>query len=144
MRLGLLAAGLAGLLLATALIAWFGSGEVAGAVVAAGGRGIIAVAVVHLSATLLCALAWRLLVPRSGPSFAQCGYARWVREGVGNLLGLLPVAGEIVGARLLVVAGLPRTLAVASVVADLTTETVSQVVFTLLGLALLIAGRSDV
>src|SRR5262249_2544834 len=50
----------------------------------------------------------------------------------------------IVGARILTVAGLPRTLAAAAVVADLTAETVSQVVFTFLGLALLIAGRSDV
>jgi len=67
-----------------------------------------------------------------------------VREGVGNLLGLLPVAGEIVGARLLVIAGVRRVQAVASVVVDMTTETLSQIAFTLLGLALLLAMRADV
>jgi putative membrane protein len=144
MRLGLLAAGLAGLLLATALIAWFGSGEVVAAVLAAGWRGIAAISLVHLVSTLLCALAWRLVVPGARRSTAFCCYARWVREAVGNLLGLLPVAGEIVGARLLVIAGVRRVQAAASVVVDLTTETLSQVAFTLLGLALLIAGRSDV
>jgi putative membrane protein len=144
MRLGLIAAGLIGLFLATLLVGWYGAAEVAGALAAVGWRGIVLVALVHLASTLLCALGWRLLLPREIGTIAICAYARWVREGVGNLLGVLPVAGEIVGARLLVMIGLPRRPAVASVVADLAAETLSQAAFTLLGLALLLADRTEI
>jgi putative membrane protein len=144
MRIGLFAAGLAGLFLATMLVAWFGLGEVAGGLAAAGWRGIAAIAGVHLASILLCAAAWRVVLPTTRPSLATCVYARWVREAVGNLLGVLPVAGEIVGARLLVMAGLSRRAATASVVVDLVTESVSQAAFTLLGLVLLIADKSEV
>jgi putative membrane protein len=144
MRLGLIAAGLTGLFLATILVGWYGAAEVAGALAVVGWRGIAVVALVHLASILLCALGWRVLLPRENGSVAICAYARWVREGVGNLLGVLPVAGEIVGARLLVMVGLPRRPAVASVVADLATETLSQATFTLLGLALLLADHAEV
>jgi putative membrane protein len=144
MRMGLLGAGLAGLVLATTLVGWFGLGEVAEGLAAAGWRGVATIAGVHLAAILLCAAAWRAVLPPPGGSLFILTYARWVREGVGNLLGVLPVAGEIVGARLLVMAGLPRRAATASVVADLATESVAQAAFTLLGLALLLANRADV
>ena len=144
MRLGLIAAGLIGLVVATLLVGWYGAGEVGGALAAVGWRGVALVALVHVASTLLCALGWRVLLPRQIGTIAICAYARWVREGVGNLLGILPVAGEIVGARLLMMIGLPRRPAVASVVADLAAEALSQAAFTLLGLALLLADRSEI
>jgi putative membrane protein len=67
-----------------------------------------------------------------------CLWARWLRESVGNLIALLPTAGEIAGARELSLFGVRPGMAGASTVVDLTLELLSQIVFTLFGLALLI------
>jgi putative membrane protein len=67
-----------------------------------------------------------------------CLWARWLRESVGNLIALLPTAGEIAGARELSLFGIRPGMAGASTVVDLTLELLSQIVFTLFGLALLI------
>jgi len=142
-RLVLVGSGLAGLLLATGLIAWFGAADVMAALIATGWRGIAAVALVHLCSTVCCAIAWRALTPLPAPRLARLVYARWVREAVGNLLGLLPVAGEIVAVRLLTVEGLQPKKAAASVIADMTTETLGQLAFTLIGVFLLAVDRLE-
>jgi putative membrane protein len=137
MRHGLFIATFAGLALATALVAYFGVAEVGSALVAAGWSSLVVVCIVHLAPIVLCTAAWRLLIPAPFPSFGRCFQARWVREAVGNLLGLLPVTGELVGARFLTLAGATPMRAAASVVADLTAESVSQIFFTLIGLVIL-------
>jgi putative membrane protein len=144
MRLGLVLAGFAGLFLATILIGWYGWSDVAGAVSAAGWRGIAALCIVQIFSIALCAVGWRTLLPggREQPLSLWC-YARWLREAVGNLLGILPVAGEIVGARLLAISGLSRSAATSTVVADFATESLSQAVFTVLGLVLFILDRTN-
>src|SRR5256885_5441161 len=122
MRAGLFIAFLAGLGVATGLLAYFGVGDVGGALAAAGWPALAAVCAVHAAPLLLCATAWRVLARSPQPSLMQCLWARWVREGVGNLLGVLPVTGELVGARFLSLVGAAPIRAAASVVADLTTE----------------------
>jgi len=101
-RIGLVAAAFAGLFLATLLIAYFGLDEVGDAFLAVGGSGVLAIAVIHALPIALCGFAWAALLPGRFPAAAMlCTWARWVRESVGGLLGILPVAGEIVGVRIL-------------------------------------------
>jgi putative membrane protein len=138
-KLGLIIGALIGLAVATILIVHFGWRQVADAALAVGWQGLAALIGIYLVCLLLCAVAWRLLIldaPRH--AIFICLWARWLRESVGNLIALLPTAGEIAGARELSLFGIRPGMAGASTVVDLTLELLSQIVFTLFGLALFI------
>ena len=131
--------GLAGLALATALFVWQGITPVLGAFAAAG-LGIIWASLFHFVPMALNARAWQILLPRRGriplPVFF---WAVWLREAVNGLLPVARIGGEVVSARLLMRHRLRAPKAVASLVVDMTVSLVSQFVFTLAGLALLLA-----
>ena len=63
---------------------------------------------------------------------------RLVREGVNNLLPVAQIGGPVVAARLLQRRGMALPEAIAATIADLTLEVITQILFTLLGLALLL------
>jgi putative membrane protein len=71
---------------------------------------------------------------------------RWIREGVNNLLPLAQIGGEVVAARLLQRRDVLLAPAVAGTVADLLMEFITQILFTVIGLALLVhyAGESEI
>jgi putative membrane protein len=77
----------------------------------------------------------------SRPGLGTLLTLRWVREGINNLLPVAQIGGEVVGARLLARGGMRLPEAIAATICDLTLETVTQIVFAVLGLALLPAGR---
>jgi putative membrane protein len=136
-KLGVIIGALAGLGVATGLILHFGWRQITDAALGAGWRGLAALIAIYFVCLLISALAWRAVIlnaPRNAILASLWG--RWLRESVGNLLALLPTAGEVVGARELTLHGVPRGMAGASTIVDLTTELVSQIVFTLFGLAL--------
>ena len=138
MKLGLIIGALIGLAVATILIVHFGWRQVVDAALAVGWQGLAALIGIYLVCLLLCAVGWRLLIldaPRH--AIFICVWARWLRESIGNL-ALIPTAGEIAGARELSLHGVRPGMAGASTVVDLTLELLSQIVFTLFGLALLI------
>jgi len=66
-------------------------------------------------------------------------WVRWLGESVNTLLPVAQVGGEVVRARLLALRGMAATDAGASVVADMTIGLLTQVVFTVMGLAALAA-----
>ncbi|MGA9604395.1 MAG: hypothetical protein WBQ82_09800, partial [Methyloceanibacter sp.] len=137
MKLGLIIGALIGLAVATILIVHFGWRQVVDAALAVGWQGLAALIGIYLICLLLCAVGWRLLIldaPRH--AIFICLWARWLRESIGNL-ALIPTAGEIAGARELSLLGVRPGMAGASTVVDLTLELLSQIVFTLFGLALL-------
>lgn len=139
MKLSLIIGALIGLAVATILIVHFGWRQVVDAALAVGWQGLAALIGIYLVCLLLCAVAWRLLIldaPRH--AILICLWARWLRESIGNLIALLPTAGEIASARELSLFGVRPGMAGASTVVDLTLELLSQIVFTLFGLALLI------
>jgi putative membrane protein len=139
MRVGLIIGALVGLAVATVLIVHFGWRQVADAALAVGWQGLAVLIGIYLVCLLFCAVAWRVLILDAPPrAVLTCLWARWLRESVGNLIALLPTAGEIAGARELALAGVRPGMAGASIVVDLTLEILSQIVFTLFGLALLI------
>ena len=71
---------------------------------------------------------------------------RWIREAVNNLLPLAQIGGEFVVARLLQKRGVRLAQAVGGTIADLMLEMGTQVLFTVLGLVLLVrlVGHSEV
>jgi putative membrane protein len=134
-------AGLAlGLALFTGLLAYRGVGEVMAALAVAG-VGVFGVALFHVVPMLADALGWRrLLVGPDQPSVRTMLWARWVGESVNGLLPVLQVGGNVVKAQLVARRGVSGTRAGASVVVDVTLVVTSQMLFTVLGLALL-AGK---
>lgn len=129
---------LVGIAFATALILYFGSAQVGDAFLTAGWRGLAAMTGVYFVSLILCALAWRCLIstPHRNTTLS-CHWARLLRDSVGNILAIVPAAGEVVAARELSIFGLNPGAAAASTIVDLTMEIVSLILFALLGLALL-------
>ena len=147
MRWGVAFGGLGGLALAAWLLASYGVADIFGLLRRAG-WGILAVALFHIVQILFSALAWRTVAgpARPQPGLGEYMALRWMREGVNNLLPVAQIGGEIVAVRLLRRRGVPLAAAVAGSVGDLTVETLTQILFTLLGLGLLVllVGESGV
>lgn len=142
LKTGLILSAAVGIALGIALVLYYGLSDVGEAFLTAGWQGLLAVSAVHIVSLLLCALAWQVLVPgEKNGTFRACLWARFVRDGVGNVLPIFPAAGEVVAARELALSGVAAGAAGASALVDLTTEMVSQLLFTLLGLVLLVFER---
>lgn len=133
------AAGLGGATLAAALLLHYGLRPVA-ELLAHAGFGVAAVIAFHVIQLWLTAAAWHALMPHTAaaPSRAALTVLRLIREGINNLLPVAGIGGSVVAVRLLCQRGLAPADAVASTVVDMTVELVTQVVFTLLGIALLV------
>jgi putative membrane protein len=141
LKIGLVLGAIAGLAVGIYLVLDYGLGEVSNALLAAGWWGLAAVTIAHLAAIALCGLAWCVLLVGDPPphAFLTFFWARFLRDGVNNLIGIVPCAGEVAGARELTWRGIPAGVAGATTVIDVTTELLSQLLFTLLGLAVLVA-----
>ena len=143
MKLRLYLAALAGLALATGLVAYQGASVIYRALAVAG-WGLVVVALVHLIPLTLDTLAWRVFV-RSPvrPSFTYMLWARWIVESVNNLLPVAQIGGRLVGVRLLMSQGVSGAQSGASVTLELTLSVLTQFIFTGLGLGLLLLVRPD-
>jgi len=132
-----------GLALALALGGYFGFAEISNGL-ASVGWGVLLVIAFHPLQMIYSALGWRVLLPvERPPRLSTLLGVRWIREAVNNLLPVAQIGGEFVGARLLRRVGVPLAAGGASAAVDLTMEMVSQIIFTLLGLALLIPGLHE-
>jgi len=142
MRLGTLTAFLTGLALSAALVGWAGIDQVLDAVVAAGIAGVFGVTLFNALPIAVCGLAWRaVLEPLPQRSALLMIWARFLRSSVS---GLVPIGGELLAIRVMTLHGVDTGTAGAATVVDLTLEFLSQLVFTALGLALLVLdGRND-
>ena len=147
MKLLTLTGGTLGAGLAIWLLARYGFGHVL-ELLGQAGWGILAVMGFHLVQVLFSALGWRTIAGRTvpRPSLADFVMLRWVREGVNSLLPVAQVGGEFAVVRLLGRRGVPLADAAAGAVCDLTLEMLTQILFTVAGLALLLhlLGRSQV
>lgn len=132
-----------GLVLTLGLAGYFGFAEIVSGVRGAG-WGVLAVIAFHPVQMVFSALGWQVLV-RAPPAPGLIAFTglRWIREGVNNLLPVAQIGGEVVGARLLRRHGVSFAAGGASVTVDLTIEFLTQVIFTLIGLALLISRLDD-
>ncbi len=144
MKPRLLLAAIAGMLLAIALIAYHGFMAVFDALLSAG-WGLIGVALFHLIPMLCSALGWRAVMRSEWRETILVFLgARWLREAINNLLPVAQVGGDIVGARVVTFHGASARLAGAGVIVDVTVEVLTQLIFTVMGLGLLIlAGGNE-
>ena len=140
MKLGAIIGTLVGLGLSAWLLASYGVGRILDLLAYAGWVGILSVIAFHLVQILFSGAAWREIAgPTPGrPGLIGFMVLRWVRESVNNLLPVAQIGGEFVVSRLLRRRGVPLAPAIAGTVADLTIEMVTQIVFTLLGLGILL------
>lgn len=136
-NLGTALAGLGGAALAAALVAHYGVGEVL-TLLAHAGFGILAVVAFHVLQLWPTALAWRALMPRGAASRGVILLLRMIREGINTLLPVAGIGGPVIAVRLLCRRGMAPADAIAATVVDITVELVTQIVFTLLGVALLV------
>lgn len=130
---------LAGVVAIAALIAVFGAGAVLRSLAAIGWRGFAAICLIHLGLIAVMGLAWRGLAP--GRPILPFLSARLLREAGSEVLPLSPVGGCVIGARALMLAGVPGSTAAASTIVDLTLEFLAKLAYTALGLVLLVGLR---
>lgn len=127
-----------GIALFTAIVAYQGVRDVA-ATLAVAGVGLVWIAVVHTAPLLASALGWRTLFGDGRPPFRAFLRARWIAESINQLLPAFQLGGNLVRAQLLARRGVAGALAGASVVVDITLHLLGQLLFTILGLCLLLA-----
>ena len=130
-------AAVAGLAVMAALVAVFGAGAVARSLLALGWTGFAAICLIHLALIAVMGIAWRGLVSER-VAFWLFPWARLMRDAGSEVLPLSPVGGSILGVRAAMLAGVPGAAAAASTIVDLTLEFVSKLVYTAIGLVLLI------
>jgi putative membrane protein len=132
-----------GLAFGTFLIGYFGFHAVGEAFISAG-WGMLAIAAYQGLSIGSCALAWRAVLRSvwNGPITLYL-WARWVREAMNSLMPVAQVGGDIVGARLLALKGAGAAVGGASIVVDKTVEILTQFVFAIFGVGLILVVSAD-
>ena len=146
MRVVAFSALIAGIGAIIALVLYQGVGDVAAAI-AAVSWGLVFVILSRLVPIALDGYVWRFLFPRNTMRpIALLLWARWIGEGVNTLMPAFQVGGALVRTRLLVLRGFQGKTVGASVVVDLTLSTLTQLLFTLVGVGLLLShyGHNDI
>ncbi|WP_242146142.1 lysylphosphatidylglycerol synthase domain-containing protein [Sphingomonas sp. BAUL-RG-20F-R05-02] len=139
-RAGLLAATLAGIGVAAWTVDAVGARHVFAAMTAIGWVGMAAFLLCSFGVLLLLGGAWLACAPgeplRRLPLFI---WARTAREAATDVLPFSQLGGLVVGARTLGARGVRDSVVYASMVADMTTEMAAQLLFTIGGVATLLA-----
>jgi putative membrane protein len=137
-KLGRLAA-LLGILIAVWLF-WRNNPREVFGVMRTGGVGLVLAALVHVFPMLASACNWRPLIrDHRRPTISGMLHCVWIRESVNNLLPVARIGGEVVSFHFLRNRGVPGPTAVASIIADMQLGLISQMLFTLIGIAFLCA-----
>ena len=143
MKLVTILATVAGLVLGTIIVAYYGFGAVAAALGAIGWGGFLAIVVYHLALMAALGFAWYVIVPPQQQRARAYLWGRIVRDSGSEILPLSQIGGFVMGARAATLLGPSTTLAFASTVVDVTIEVMAQLGYTALGLALLVQLHPD-
>jgi putative membrane protein len=137
-RLWTIIAAIIGLALAVYLIVENNADEIAHAMLLVG-WGLVPISLFHVVPLALSALSWRDLYPRKHTlGVGLMILFRWIRESINGLLPVGGVGGDFVVVRLSYLEGVPGAPAAAAMVVDLTLGVITQLVFVMVGLALLV------
>jgi putative membrane protein len=129
-----------GLLFGTAMIGYFGFGEVAHALFAVRWTGFVTIVAYHLAGIALLGVCWYLLTPQPAPVMAFI-WGRLVRDSGAEVLPFSQVGGFVMGARAAASLGVPGAVAIGSTIVDVTLEAFGQLGYTALGLSILSAQK---
>jgi putative membrane protein len=138
-KLGVVAAALAGLGIAAYLIFAIGIGAVFAAATAVGWSGFGLICILGLALFVILAPPWFVLIPpQFSPAVMTFIWGRAVRDSASEVLPFSHVGGIVIGARAIVLRGVDAPLAYASTIVDVTTEMAAQIVYVLVGVAILV------
>ena len=143
MKLVSILAAIAGIILGTAIVAYYGFGDVAHALGTIGWSGFFVIYAYHIVLLIGLGFAWFVIVPppRHRPQAYICG--RIIRDSGSEVLPLSQIGGFVMGARAAALLGPTMTQAFASTVVDVTVEVMAQLGYTALGLVLLVRLRPE-
>ncbi|MDX5936469.1 lysylphosphatidylglycerol synthase domain-containing protein [Acidithiobacillus thiooxidans] len=139
----ILLAGLLGLALGVYLVLHAGFAGIV-ALLAVAGWGLLWLLPFHLLPLALDTLSWKWLL--RGKARAPFGFLLWlalIRESVNGLLPVARIGGELLGIRMLSQYGVSPYVAGASVMVEITLTLVSQFLFALLGVVVLLFAVSN-
>jgi len=138
--LALLVLGITG---ATLLIGWYGFDPVLAAILSVGGRGFAAYAAWQVATFAILGIAWWAIVPPAWKNLGLFVWGRMVRDAGASCLPFSQVGGFVLGARAVRLGGTPTPIATISTAVDLTAEFVAEILFLIVGLAILLGtGRN--
>ncbi|MDB5715401.1 MAG: HpnL family protein [Sphingomonadales bacterium] len=143
-RLGLLFATIIGLLVAGWTIGEVGARQVLASMATVGWLGMLTFTAWSIGTLALLGAAWFAVAP--GEPFHRLPlfiWARTTREAATDVLPFSQLGGLVVGARTLTAKRVPMPIVYASMIADMTTELASQLLFTLAGVAVLLLILAD-
>ena len=129
-----------GLFIATGVIAYFNAGKVLAAVAPIGVLGFLEVVAAQVILFVPLGLAWWVVAPGERPGRSPVFmWGRLAREAASDVLPFSQVGGLVISARCAVLGGVSGGAAFGSNIVDVTVEMVAQIIYTLIGIALLAA-----
>ena len=128
-----------GLALALYLVMYVGVGAVFSAAIAVGWSGFAILCLYSLGVFLLLGCAWYVLLPDSATRPWILVWARMVRDAAADVLPFSQLGGILLGVRAAILHGVATSLAFASMIVDVTTEMLAQIIYVALGVVLLSA-----
>jgi putative membrane protein len=137
MRIATIIAAIAGLVFGTAIIAYFGFGEVLTALGTIGWGGFAIILIYQLALYLLLGACWWVIAPPPRDRFRAFVWGRLVRDSGSEVRPLAQVGGVVLGARAATLLGPSMAISTATTIVDITIEVLAQLGYTLLGVALL-------
>ncbi len=139
-RVGVAAGTLLGVVLAIAVVGWFGFAQVLSGLATIGWGGFALFVVYSLACFPITGAAWwSLAAGEPLRRVATFTFGRLLRESASDILPFASIGGIVVGARGVILRGVAPARAYGSLAADLMTEIVAQIAFLGLGLGLLSA-----
>jgi putative membrane protein len=134
----LIMAAVLGFLLVVYLIIDSGAAQVAHAMLVVGWW-LIPITWFHLIPLAFSTLSWRELISAaSRPNAFTLVWIRWIRESINSLLPVAGIGGDVASVRLAHLRGVPVADAAASMMVDTTVGVVTQLIFVLSGVGLLL------
>jgi putative membrane protein len=132
---------LAGLALLTGVVALVGYRPALKAIAAVGVGGFAAYTLYWPPVIAVLGLAWYAVSPGLAPAkLGLLTWARLLRDAASDILPFAQLSGFLVGARAAQAGGAPGDLVAAATIADATAEMAAQALYTLMGVAFLLAG----
>jgi glycosyltransferase 2 family protein len=130
---------LLGVLIGVVLVAYFGLGNVVTSVSKIGWPQFALIVSWQIVLFIVLGIAWDAIMPaRDGRRFWVPIWGRMVRDAAANCLPFSQVGGFVFGARAITLQGVEWHTATASTVVDVTAEFLAQIVFSCIGLAILL------